>query len=248
MDETAISDLQKRLAAASEALRRSEERATAGQLALEVMHEVRNPLEALGHLIYLGLQEANDAEKVQKYLRLAQEQMGTLTQIAGQTLEFARPSHVRRSVELILLAESALRIHQRRIEAKKIHLVRNLAQDAVAEVYSGEMLQVLSNLIANALDALPDGGVLRLALRKRKDKVHLLVADNGHGISPELREAVFQPFFTTKGEHGSGLGLALSKRIVDRHDGTMRMRSSIVPGKSGTAFRIVIPRQEQAGR
>jgi signal transduction histidine kinase len=241
MDETTISGLQSSLAAATEALRKSEERATAGQLALEVMHELRNPLEALGHLTYPALHATDDAEKVRHYLRLAQEQMATVSQIAAQPLEFARSSGSAKSIQLAFLAESAVRIHQRRIETKKIHLVTDLAQDAIAEVHTGEMLQVVSNLIANALDALPEGGILHLALRKRSDAIHLSVADNGHGIAAEHRDAIFKPFCTTKGERGTGLGLSLSKKIVDRHNGSIRMRSSVVPGKSGTAFRIALP-------
>ncbi|MEO8870364.1 MAG: HAMP domain-containing sensor histidine kinase [Granulicella sp.] len=233
--------MNEQLEAATEALRKSEERAVAGQLALELMHEIKNPLEALGHLTYLACEEAADADKVRLYMGQAAEQMNTLTHIVGQTLGFTRSSGTPRTINLVELAEAGLRIHQRRIDERKIRLVKELPDGISAEVHTGEILQVISNLIVNAVDALPDQGMLRLRLRRRGDRIELVVADNGHGIPSEAAERVFEPFFTTKGDHGSGLGLALSKRIMDRHKGRIRMRSRVTPGKSGTVFRISLP-------
>ena len=241
MRRATISDLKSRLAASIEALRVSEERATAGRLALEVMHEIRNPLEALGHLIYLACEEADNSGIVKKYMNLAEEQVETLNQICGQTLGFARTSPSPRIVELVKLAEAALRIHRRTIETKKIHLIKDLPQNVVAPVYTGEMLQVFSNLIMNALDAMPHEGALFLRLRRRDGAVQITIADNGHGIEPEHSRSIFQPFFTTKGELGTGLGLALSKNIIERHRGKIAMRSCVRPGRSGTMFRISLP-------
>jgi signal transduction histidine kinase len=139
------------------------------------------------------------------------------------------------------VAGAALRIHQKTIEAKKIHIVKNLPESLNAQVHSGEILQLLSNLIANALDALPLEGTLWLRLRKRRDQVHLVVADNGHGIPSELVAQVLQPFFTTKEDRGTGIGLSLSRKVVDHHHGEIRLRSSVRPGKSGTMFKITLP-------
>ena len=218
-----------------------DERATAGQLALEMMHEIRNPLEALGHLTYLTLEEKNDPEKVEKYMLLATEQMKMLNRIASQTLGFARVSDSPKPIDLIDLAEAALRIHQRTIEAKKIHLVKELPAEVVAEVKQGQLLQVVSNLLKNALDALPEAGTLSLRLRKRADQIDLIVADNGQGIRPEHLEKIFEPFFTTKKETGNGLGLSLSKRIVEDHHGKITIRSSVRPERQGTVLRITLP-------
>ena len=242
MDTDAISELQAKLAIAAERLQKSEERATTGQLALEMMHEIRNPLEALGHLTYLALEEAEDPIKVRRYMRLAEEQMGTLYHITNQSLGFARSSRSPQAINLAAVAEAALRIHQRTIEAKKVHLVKELPEKLVAEVHTGEILQVVSNVIVNALDALPQGGTLRLRLRKRRGEVQFVIADNGHGIPREHAGNIFQPFFTTKGERGgTGLGLALSKNIVERHRCKIRVRSSIQAGRSGTIFTISLP-------
>jgi signal transduction histidine kinase len=237
----ALRSSEERLSIATEALRKSDERAIAGRLALEVMHEVNNPLEALGHLTYLALEEADNPERVRQYLLLAEEQMATLNRIAKQTLGFAQHSEKPKRVDLVVLAEAALRIHQRAIREKRIHVVKDLSKGAEAEVHTGELLQVVSNLIVNALDALSAEGVLCLRLRKRQDKVEFVIADNGHGIPPDQSGSVFQPFFTTKAEHGTGLGLALSKRIVERHQGRIQLRSSVRPGKSGTVFKIALP-------
>lgn len=241
MKETiAIADLESRLADVSEALRRAEERATPGLLALELMHEIRNPLEAVGNLTYLAMDEADDAEAVRVYLRRIEEQLATLNQIASQTLGFARTTNSPQQVRLATLAEAALRIHQSAMKAKQIHLVKDLPQDVTAQVYTTEMLQVMSNLIVNSLDALPRAGTLWMRLRQRHQEIHIVVADNGHGIPAEHIDQIFEPFFTTK-KVGTGLGLALSKRIVEHNQGRISLRSSVRPGKSGTTFKISLP-------
>jgi len=237
----ALRSSEERLAIATEALRKSEEHATAGRLALEVMHEINNPLEALGHLIYLASEQADEPERVRKYMLLAEEQMTNLNRISKQTLGFAQHSQKPKKVDLVEVAEAAIRIHQRAMKEKRIHLVKDLSEGIEAEVQSGELLQVVSNLIVNALDALPAEGILRLRLRKRQDEVEFVIADNGHGIPPDQSSAIFQPFFTTKADRGTGLGLALSKRIIERHQGRIRLRSSVRPGKSGTVFKISLP-------
>jgi signal transduction histidine kinase len=241
MNQRATSDLEMRLAAAVEALRVVEERAIAGQLALEVMHEIKNPLEALGHLIYLTHQEATDCEKVSKYMTLAQEQIVTLNHIAGETLGFARNPHSPMPIDFVALAEAALRVHRRVIEAKQIHLVKDLPEGVVVQVHTSEILQVISNLVANALDALPERGTLRLRVRRRGNGVQFLIVDNGHGIEPTHTREIFQPFFTTKEDRGTGLGLALSKKIIEHHFGKISVRSSVRDDKSGTAFRVSLP-------
>ncbi len=219
----------------------AEQRATAGMLALEVMHEIRNPLELLGYLTYLAAAEADHPEKVREHMRMAEEQISTMSCIARQTLGLARMSEATAPVDLVSVAMSAIRIHQRTIEAKSIHLVKDVPADLMAEGQSGRLLQALSNLILNAIEALPEEGTLLLRLRRRSGKVHVVVADNGHGIAQEHLGRLGEPFFTTKQQSGNGLGLALSKRIIEDHRGKMRIRSSVRPGRSGTVFRISLP-------
>jgi signal transduction histidine kinase len=122
--------------------------------------EIRNPLDALDNLIYLRLKQAGEPEKVRQYLRLAREQTAILSQISATVLDFARCPLLPKPTCLVGVAEAALRIHQKAIEAKKINIVKNLPERLNAQVYSGEILQLVSNLIANALDALPFEGTL----------------------------------------------------------------------------------------
>ncbi len=119
MESAEVSELKAKLAIATDRLRKSEERATAGQLALEVMHEIRNPLEALGHLNYLALKCADQSVKVREYLTRAEEQLATLNRIASQSLGFARSLSSPRPIDLVTVAEAALRIHQRTIQEKE---------------------------------------------------------------------------------------------------------------------------------
>jgi signal transduction histidine kinase len=218
-----------------------DQRATAGQLALEIMHEIRNPLETLGHLTYLACQEADNPEQVRSYMRQAEEQLRNLSRIASQTLSFARLSQDNKPIDLVTLAESALRIHKQTIEAKRIHLVRKLPKDLVASIQGSRILQVLSNFIANALEALPEEGQLTVRVKKCSGCVELLVADNGYGIEHDTMEKLFQPFFTTKENGGNGLGLSLVKRIVEEHEGKLFVRSSVRPGRTGSVFKIRLP-------
>ncbi len=226
-----------------ETVRESEWRAIAGQYSAAVMHEINNPLEAISNLAYLVRLEADDCEKVRAYAALLESELAAVVRIARQTLSFHKPSEARILVDPVVLIESALRVHERKIAAKEIHLVRDLAQEAGIVIHPGQMLQVISNLVANAVDALEARGTLCLRIRKCEREVHLTVADDGHGIPDQLLERIFEPFFTTKTENGTGLGLTVSKTIVEGHHGRIRTRSTTRHGRSGTAFRISLPRE-----
>lgn len=224
-----------------EQLRQSQSLAVAGQFAAAIMHEINNPLEAISNLNYLLQVEAGNAESVRLYGKQIEEQLAVLIRIARQTLSFYRTVNVETPIAAASLTDAALRIHRKTIAAKRIHLNLRLADDAMVQVHPGEMLQVVSNLIANAVDALPVEGTLYLRARRSPREVHLLVADAGHGIPAAISAKIFEPFFTTKGDKGTGLGLAISKTIVEKYQGRIRTRSSTRPGHSGTAFRISFP-------
>jgi signal transduction histidine kinase len=205
------------------------------------MHEINNPLDALGNLTYLAMQELDEADPVQTYLQQMQEQLTTLKRIVSQTLGLAKSSPVLKEERLKELTQAALRIHGKAIKSRRIHLVPEIPDGLSVEVRAGEILQVLSNLIANALDALPEAGTLRLRIRKTSDSVYILVADNGQGIPVEHSESIFEPFFTTKQGRGTGLGLHISKKIIEGYQGKIQMRSSVREGKSGTIFKVSLP-------
>ena len=240
MNFTPVPRTGEKLASAEEALLKAEQRSIAGLLALEMMHEIRNPLEALGQLVYLAREQADDPNQVRQQMQLAEEQIALLREVADQTLGFTR-STPPKVVDLAALAEAALRIHKRAIQAKDVRLVKEFSREIPAQVQRGEMLQVISNLIANAVEALEIRGRLHVRIRKTIDKAHFIVADNGCGIRPEHMDSLFEPYFTTKGDYGTGLGLHLSKKIIERHGGTIAVRSTVREGRSGTTFKIFLP-------
>ncbi len=221
---------------------RNQELVVAGQFAATIMHEINGPLEAVHNLNYLVQQEADNPSQVRRFSKMLEEQLETLTKLSRQTLSFYRSPETRESIAIATLAEAALRVHQRKIAAKRINLRKRLPLDVSAEVHAGDMLQVFSNLIANAVDALPENGTLCISVKSCADEAHVLVADNGPGIPSSVLPNIFDPFFTTKKERGTGLGLAISKSIVEKHHGRIRSRSITRPARSGTAFRISIPR------
>jgi signal transduction histidine kinase len=236
-------ELRERLRIAEESLRRSERLAVAGRFAGAIIHEVNNPLEALSNLVYLTRQDAQHPESVRQNMLVAETQLDRLGEITRKTLSFYREPSDATPFDLVEIAESALRIHAHRFSGKRVELRKQLPEKLIVNACSGEILQVLSNFILNAIDALPEEGAV-LCLRARPDKsrkvAHVTISDNGHGIPPPVRKRLFEPYVTTKSS-GTGVGLWLSKRIVDKHQGTIRFRSSREPGKSGTTFRISLP-------
>jgi signal transduction histidine kinase len=235
------SDSTSRWADFEEALRKSQSQAAASQFAAAVMHDINNPLEAATNLAYLLRAEANDPAKVSEYASLLEEQLAHVSQIARQTLDFCKAPAAMKAVDLVEIANAALRVHEHKISTKGLRLQEQLPTPAIVLAHGGELLQVLTNLIANAVDAVPENGVISIRIRKCESRVHVTVADNGHGI-PETHVAhIFEPFFTTKQDRGTGLGLAISKSIVERHKGRIRARSCVRHGRSGTAFRITLP-------
>ena len=230
-----------------EVLRRHQELVVAGQFAATIMHEINGPLEAVHNLNYLIQEEADNPSKVRAFSGMLEEQLNTLTKLSRQTLSFYRSPETRESVIISTLAEAALRVHQRKISAKRITLRKHFTPDVSAEVHAGDMLQVLSNLISNAIDALSENGVLCVRVRRGGDEAHVTVADNGPGIPAHILARIFDPFFTTKKERGTGLGLSISKSIVEKHRGRIRSRTTTRPFRSGTTFRISIPLSAKAG-
>jgi len=224
-----------------EALRKIQGLATAGQYAAMIVHDINNPLEAASNLAYLLQGDANDPQKVREYARLLEEQLAVIADISRRTFDYYRNTEDLKAIDLVEIANAAFRIHEHKILGKDLRVRKILPERVLVRAHAGELLQVLANLLANALDALPKTGTLSLKIRKCDKEVHLLVVDNGHGIPEESLAKIFDPFFTTKGAQGTGLGLAISKSIIERHHGKIRARSCVRTGRSGTAFRITLP-------
>ena len=205
------------------------------------MHEINNPLEALTNLVYLTKQAPHNVSSVLQNMEIAESQLARLSDIARTTLSFYRDQAEAKDFDLVAIAESALMIHFRRAQRQKIEIRKDLKGPVTARVFGGEILQVISNLIINALDAAPEtGGVLSLRVRRHKGKVHLSVTDNGHGVTPAMAKVLFQAHRTTK-SHGNGLGLWLSKSIAEKHNGTLTYQRETRTGRTGTTFRLTLP-------
>jgi signal transduction histidine kinase len=224
-----------------EALRESRSLALAGQFAAFTMHEINGSLEAIANLNYLVRTNPDNTELVMRFSSLLDEQLGVLMGLSHQTLSFYHSNESTEAIAIAPLAEAALRIHRHKVAAKDIRLEKKLAADVVVEGHPGAMLQVFSNLIGNAVEALPVKGTLQLRARCAGGEAHILVADNGCGIPMAVKAKIFEPFFSTKKDRGTGLGLAITKAIVERHQGRIRSRSSTRTERSGTAFRISLP-------
>jgi len=221
-------------------LRASKTLAAAGQHSAAIMHEINNPLESIVNLAYLVKEGAENPETVREYMTLMEGELANLIRIARQTLSFHKPSGTLQAFDFVPLAESALRLHGSKLSARKIQITRDLVGEAKVRAHAGELLQVLSNVILNAIETLPMSGVLQVRVRKSAREVHVLIADNGHGVPDDALSRIFEPFVTYK-ENGTGLGLSISRSIVESHRGRMVVRSSVRPGRTGTVFRISLP-------
>ncbi len=224
---------------AEEALRQTEKLAVVGRLASSIAHEINNPLEAVTNLLYLVGMDTAGQEPVSGYVAQAQAELGRVTQIVVQTLRFHRQSSGATVCRMDALLNEVLVLYGGRLAGAGIEVNRRFRTERGVNCREGEVRQVVANLIGNAIDAMGGGGG-RMLVRTREERggVAMTVADTGHGMPPAVRATLFQPFHTTKGEKGSGLGLWVSKEIVDRHGGTMRVRSK---AGCGTVFRVWLP-------
>jgi PAS domain S-box-containing protein len=230
--------------AAENLLLRTEKLAAAGRLAATVAHEINNPLEAVGNLIYLALHEPEMPSVPRGYLRMANDELRRVGHIVSQTLGFYRDAGTPQPIDLAALVKDVLSLYERKLDARQIRVTRSM-ESATVEGVAGELRQVVANLLSNALDAMEPFGVLAIEVRSQRDQVRLSVSDTGHGIAKPLLEQIFEPFFTTKKDLGTGLGLWVSKGIVEKHQGRLDVMSSQEKEDHGTAFVMTLPRREE---
>ena len=226
---------------AAEAARAVARLAAARRIAASVAAELNNPPEAVTNLLYLVEQgELGGAER--RYLAMAQKELDRISEITTHTLKFYRQHGGPEATSIPELFESALVLFRPRIEAAAIEVER-LWPDTLPPVVcrAGEMRQVLANLVGNAVDAMKEGGRLRIHVEPEGEWLRVEVADTGQGMTPEVQKRILEPFFTTKGVAGTGLGLSISSEIIARHGGTLTFRSSTEAGASGTAFLVRLP-------
>jgi PAS domain S-box-containing protein len=232
-------------------MRKAEKLAAAGRLAATMAHEINNPLEAVGNLIYIVRHTANLSEEVQGYLAMADQELERVSHITRQTLGFYRDSSEPGPVEMRVVIESVLKIYDNKIKSKSVLLDLEIAAECPA-VYGlqGEMKQLIANLVSNAADAVGHTGRIRISMttvqRAHGNGVELKVEDNGPGISAEHRSHIFEPFFTTKKDVGTGLGLWVSKEIAERHGGRIELSSGKDSSLGGAVFTVYLPCDGQA--
>ena len=229
-----------------EALRQTEKLAATGRLAASIAHEINNPLETVTNLVYLARKQPANVEK---YLNLADQELDRIAQITRHTLGFYRDSASPKMVDVSTVLEEVLALYARKLEFKNIHVGLDYATCVEVEGYGGEIRQIFANLIANAIEAMPVDGVLRIRVHKVSAAVHgragarITFLDNGIGIPAADRKRIFEPFYTTKKDVGTGLGLWLTQNLVQKHRGSIRVRSCAEPGRSWTAFSVFLPEQ-----
>jgi PAS domain S-box-containing protein len=230
---------------AEEALRKNEKLATAGRLAATIAHEISNPLEAIGNLIYLA---QRDKRKADEYIAMAEREVRRVNSIAQQTLGLVRDSTSPLPIDVGSIIDEVLNLHSRKLRIKEVEV--RTRYDYVPQIngIAGEVRQVFSNLIGNAIEALPQRGSLRVRVQSWQEAtstqrlgVRVTIADNGSGITAESMTHIFEPFFTTKKDTGTGLGLWLSYSIVQKHGGWIHVRSRAEHGRSGTVFSVFLP-------
>jgi signal transduction histidine kinase len=232
---------------AEQLLLQSEKLNAVGRLASSIAHEINNPLEAVTNLIYLAQQVAVSPQ-AKEYLSIAEIELRRVSAIANQTLRFHRQATRAKPTTAEELIGSALPIYQARLTNSHVSVERRDRPSRPVTCFDGEIRQVLSNLIANAIDAMhSSGGRLLIRSREatnwisRRKGMVITVADTGSGISAHDLNNIFEPFFTTKGMQGTGLGLWISREILDRHRGSLKVRSSQKQPASGTIFQLYLP-------
>jgi signal transduction histidine kinase len=237
--------LRRQLSAETEALHRSEKLAAAGRMAATIAHEINNPLEAITNLWYLLSQEKH-LPGARAYLDSMGRELNRVSHITKQTLQFYRAGVSAAQVDLARLIDEAVLVFTPRAQALGASVEVRHREPAALYGFAGELRQLFANLIVNALEAGARNVLIRTSRgrdwrRPSRRGVRITVADNGAGIPSSAAAKVFEPFFTTKEEKGTGLGLWVSKGIVQKHEGSISMRTCTRPGRSGTVFSIFLP-------
>ncbi len=228
------------------ALRESEKLAAVGRLSSSIAHEINNPVDAAMGLVYLARETTKDPE-VKAMLETVEKELKRVANIANETLRFPKQGGDGEPVLSADLFNSVLTLHSGRLSRNQIRVERRDLALSPFSCHEGEIRQVLNNLVANAIDAMPPGGSLMLRSRIGRDwasgrqGVVLTVADNGIGMDEKTRAHLFEAFYTTKGKNGTGLGLWISADILTRHDGKLTIRSSKRASRHGSVFRIFMP-------
>jgi PAS domain S-box-containing protein len=238
---------------AQDVLLRTEKLAAAGRLAASIAHEINNPLEAVTNLLYL-IAHAGDLDTAQLQAQRALDEVLRVSRITQQTLKFHRQSEPASKIRLSEIIEDVIELSRGRLANAHVAIHRRYQDDPELECLAGDLRQVFANLISNSLDAIgSSGGNLVIRLRRAHawraphvSGLRITILDTGCGMDPQTRRRIYEPFFTTKRESGTGLGLWLTSEIIERQQGNLHVLSSQLAGRSGTAFSIFLPFSENS--
>ncbi|HEX3660679.1 MAG TPA: PAS domain S-box protein [Acidobacteriaceae bacterium] len=239
---------QKKLEAA---LRTTERLASVGRLAATVAHEINNPLEAVTNLLYLACQDPDLSASTRGCLMTADGELRRVAHIARQTLGFYRDTSWPVRISVAKAVSEILAIYDRRFQYKGIQVAIDIPADLFLCALQGELKQIISNLVSNAIDASPQK--CRLSVRAWPSRhfetgapgIRLVVADQGTGIPKAIRQKIFTPFFTTKRDVGTGLGLWIVRDLLLRRGGTILYRSRTEAPRIGTTMMVFLPSDEE---
>jgi PAS domain S-box-containing protein len=223
----------------------SEKLSATGRMAASIAHEINNPLESLMNLIFLARENVEPGSAAREYLRTAEGELERVSHLARQTLGYYRDTNAPTEVRLHDLLRNVLTVYNARIIAAGIGTDLRFRDLERIVASKGEMLQVFSNIVANAIDSMGRGGKLHISTRRVRsplgDALEVAIGDTGCGIAPDNLRRIFEPFFTTKGERGTGIGLWVARQLVETRGGQISVASSVEPGRSGTTITIFIP-------
>jgi PAS domain S-box-containing protein len=232
---------------AEQALRESDRLATMGRLAATIVHEINNPLAAIANLFYLLETHRSLDVEARAYAAAANNELERVSQITRRTLSFYRETRQQESLSPSAMLDDVLELQKRALQSAGIRVVREYGAASAEAKFPAELRQVLLNLVVNATQAMPSGGTLRLCIREAVDTVTALsgtsvsITDTGTGIRLEDRKHLFEPFFTTKAANGTGLGLWISKGILEKHGGRISYRCYRKGASNRTCFRVFFP-------
>ncbi|MFN4033515.1 MAG: GAF domain-containing protein [Fimbriimonadales bacterium] len=213
--------------------------AAVGQMTATIAHEIRNPLTALRGAVELMRQEEPLPESLSMYIEVIQQEAQRLTEIAEEFLEFAKPFYLQiRPTPLKPLLQRVLLVQSHTMQSMRVRTVLDAPDDLTAPADIGRLEQALHNLIQNAAHAMPDGGSVTLTAREHDEWITIAVQDTGAGVSPEIRDKIFTPFFTTR-TRGTGLGLSIVKKIIEGHGGKVTLEC---PPEGGSIFTLWLPK------
>src|SRR5260370_2956837 len=207
---------------------------------------MNNPVEAVSNFIYLAKLDPALPENVKGYLTHADNELGRVAHLGQPTVGFYRDNSAAARLAIVDVIQDVLITYERKIKHKELHIEKKIEPGLEIATLLGELRQILSNLVANAIDASKDGGKIVIGARASRHfhtgrpGIRITIADTGVGMSREQKKKLFMPFFTTKKEVGTGLGLWITKDLLEKKGGHIRFRSSD-QGKSGTAISICLP-------